>query len=426
MDVFRQPPGGGTKVIGDQGLREQFPELAEGDACRALIASSSKDMGQFGVLVIRIDNFEKKFQVLGEQVTGELVVRAARVLAGMGKTRTVTWGRLDREQFACLCPDLDEAGAVAFGTELQRRFSLHKEDTVSVGLAVYPFWPFEKGSILSNAQKALDHAAFFGANTITPFDAVSLNISADKLYQYGDMDGAIEEFRKALMVDAENTNVHNSLGVCYGVQGKFDLAIDCFEKAIRLNPKDVMATYNLGLAHLKKGDRDKALKLFLSAHDLDGTHSDIACHIGMCYEEMGEIDKAIFYLEQAAEKGPKGPHAFRALGECYLAKERPRDACKAYEKAIKKHPTDAKSLSALGHLYGRLGESLEIAIILARESTAIEPENGLYRYRLGELYLKHAEPEKAVEQFEKAAALGEDCGHLLEKAKQAVAQPGAS
>jgi tetratricopeptide (TPR) repeat protein len=413
-------------VIGDQVLREQFPGMTQGDVCHAFIVSSSKDMEQFAVLVIRIDHFEKRLQALGEQITVEIVVSLAKILAGMGKTRTVAWGRLDQEHFACLCPDLDEAGAVAFGKELQRRFSLHKEDTVSVGLAVYPFWPFEKDSILSNAQKALDHAAFFGANTITPFDAVSLNISADKLYQYGDMDGAIEEFSKALMVDAENTNVHNSLGVCYGVQGRFDPAIDCFETAIRLNPKDVMATYNLGLAHLKKGDRGKALKLFLSAHDLDGSHPDIACHIGMCYQEMGEIDKAIFYLEQAAEKGPKGPHAFRALGECYLAKEKPHDACKAYEKAIKKHPTDAKSLSALGHLYGRLGENLEIAIVLARESTAIEPENGLYRCRLGELYLRHAEPEKAVEQLEKAAGLGEDCGPLLEKAKQAMARAGTS
>jgi tetratricopeptide (TPR) repeat protein len=301
--------------------------------------------------------------------------------------------------------------------ELQRRFMLSGEDTVSVGLAVYPFWPFEKTTIVANAQKALDHAAFFGPNTVTPFDAVSMNISADKLYQYGDVDGAIEEFKKALLVDAHNLNVQNSLGVCYGVQGKYDLAINAFETVIGLDPQDVMATYNLGLAYLKQGDRDKALELFLAAHELDGDHPDIACHIGLCYQEMAQTDKALEFLEPAAQKAPKSGPVFRALGDCYLSKERLREATKAYEKAIRANPKDAKSLSALGYLYAEVGENLEIAIVLARESTSIDPENGLYRLRLGKLYLRNGEPKKALQEFEQAQAQGQDCKSLIEKTK---------
>jgi tetratricopeptide (TPR) repeat protein len=287
---------------------------------------------------------------------------------------------------------------------------------------MYPFWPFEKTSVLANAQKALDHAGFFGANTITPFDAVSLNISADKLYQYGNIDGAIDEFKKALMVDPNNVNVHNSLGVCYGVQGKFDLAIDAFETATGLNPQDVMATYNMGLAHLKQGHRDKALDLFLDAHDLDGDHPDIACQIGLCYQEMGQTDTALEYLEKAVKNNPKGAHVFRALGDCYLDKQMLREAAKSYEKAVRGYPADAKILSALGHLYGVLSENLQIAIVLARESTTIDPDNGLYRYRLGKLYLQNRDYEKALEQLQKAAELGEDCADLIGEARNAMAK----
>ncbi len=99
------------------------------------------------------------------------------------------------------------------------------------------------------------------------------------------------------------------------------------------------------------------------------------------------------------------------------------DAVKAYEKAIKRHPTDANSLSALGHLYGALGENLKIAVVLCQESTAIDPENGLYRLRLGKLYLKNRENEKAVEQFKLAAQVGEDCSELLHEAESAMGAP---
>jgi tetratricopeptide (TPR) repeat protein len=292
---------------------------------------------------------------------------------------------------------------------VQRRLQLTGKETVSIGLAVYPFWPFEKGSILDNARKAVDHAAFFGPDTITPFDAVSLNISADKLYQYGDIDGAVEEFKKALAVDPKNVNVHNSLGVCYGVKGDFDGAIDAFETAIRLNPEDVMATFNLGLAHLKKGDKQRALDLFLGAHQLDGDNSEIACQIGLCYQDLGQIDAALEYLQKATARPRGRAHAFRALGDCYLGKKMLREAAKAYEKAIRGNPRDAKSLSALGDVYGMLGENLEIAVVLGRESTAIDPNNGLYRFRLGQLYRQTGNDEKAAEQFKMAEQLGHAC-----------------
>jgi tetratricopeptide (TPR) repeat protein len=308
---------------------------------------------------------------------------------------------------------MDEAAAVSLAQEIQRRLALEGEETASIGLAVHPFWPFEKHTILANAEKALDHAAFFGPNTVTPFDAVSLNISADKLYQYGDVDGTIEELKKALMVDPENVNVHNSLGVCYGVQGRLDLAADAFETATRLDPKDVMATYNLGLAHFKQDEQNKALGLFLRAYKLDGANAEVTYHIGICYRQMGQDRAAIEYLEKAAQSTSKGAHIFRALGDCYLEKEMLGEAMKSYEKAVKANPTDAKSLSALGYLYGVLGENLEIAIVLARESTTIDPDNGLYRMRLGKLYLQNEDHEKALEQLRLAAELGEDCGELI-------------
>jgi tetratricopeptide (TPR) repeat protein len=407
-------------LIGARALKEAFPRMLMGEEFQGLFESCAAKIDRFAVLVIRIDDLDKTLKHLGKDITSGVVVRLAQIIDGLSKTHPMEWGRLGQERFACFCPDRNEAATVQVAKEIQRRLALIGKETVSVGVAVYPFWPFEKMTILDNAQKALDHAGFFGPKTVTPFDAVSLNISADKLYQYGDIDGSIEEFKRALAVDLQNVNVHNSLGVCYGVQGKLDLAVDAFETAIRLDPEDVMATYNLGLAHLKQGDRQKALGLFLQAHSLDGDNPEVAYQIAVCYREKDETDVALEYLEKAARNARKGAHIFQALGECYVEKDMLQEAAKAYEKAIRQKPTDAKILSTLGYLYGALGENLEIATVLCRESTRIDPNNGLYRYRLGKLYLQSNDYENALEQFKAAAELGEDCSELMRETEISI------
>ncbi|MBW2318681.1 MAG: hypothetical protein BBJ60_12430 [Desulfobacterales bacterium S7086C20] len=408
-------------LVGAQALKADFPYMLIGEDFEVLFEVFAEENDQFAALVICIDDFEKKLKDLGQTIVSTVVVKLARVVDDMSEAQLMTWGCAGQGCFACLCRNMDQIQAVELAKELQRRFTLLSNETVSVGLAVFPFWPFERGAVLANAQKALDHAAFFGANTITPFDAVSLNISADKLYQYGDIDGAVEEFKTAAMVDSQNVNVHNSLGVCYGVQAKLDLAIDAFETAIEINPKDVMATYNLGLAYLKQENRDVALELFLKAHSLDGDNPDIAGHIGMCYQEMGQVDKALGYLEGAVEKISWGTAVFRALGDCYLEKDLPRKAAKAFEKAIKAHPKDAKSLNTLGHIYGMLGENLEIAIVLAEESVSIDRNKGLYRCRLGKLYLQVGNYDKALKELRKADELGQACSELIAEAESRAA-----
>ena len=92
------------------------------------------------------------------------------------------------------------------------------------------------------------------------FDGVSLNISGDKLYENGDLQGAIDEFKRALELDPSNVNVHNSLGVCYGLQSEYESAIEEFKKVASIDPGEYMAMFNLGLVHTLQGQPEEALK----------------------------------------------------------------------------------------------------------------------------------------------------------------------
>jgi tetratricopeptide (TPR) repeat protein len=93
------------------------------------------------------------------------------------------------------------------------------------------------------------------------------------------------------------------------------------------------------------------------------------------------------------------------------------EAVCAYNRSLRMNANDAASLSGLGWLYNRMGKNHEIALLFCRHSVDLSPAHGLYRYRLGKLYLKENRLDEARRQFEKAVALGHDATGELESVR---------
>jgi len=93
---------------------------------------------------------------------------------------------------------------------------------------------------------------------------------------------------------------------------------------------------------------------------------------------------------------------------------------RSYKKVLRQNPNDAESLSALGYLFDLQGENPEITTIFCQQSIEIAPENGLFRYRLGNLYLKRDQLENALEQFQKANDLGYDASDLIRQVQKLI------
>ena len=250
---------------------------------------------------------------------------------------------------------------------------------------------------------------------MVPFDSVSLNISGDNHYARGDVPGAIEEFKKALLLDPSNVNVHNSLGVCYGVMEDLDKALEAFETAAWLDPEEFMAIYNTGIINLIRGDKEKALACLLKADRLGENVFEIALQTGKLYLEMDDPEKGKIYLEKAVRLNTDAGTAFRYLGDCLSALDDTEGAISAYKSSVKLNPNDAAALSALGCMFDLHGENPEISITFCLQSVEISPENGLYRQRLGNLYLKQHRFEEALKEFETARELGHDSAELIEE-----------
>ncbi len=395
-------------------LKQIFPDVLAG---KRLLDQTNERLGafeKFCAMAIKFDKTPTTDSGIDhyKAVTG--------VLDAICKKQSGWWGILERGLLAGFFPQKNDAQCLDLARNFQQLLKKQVKVSVTIGIAAYPTLGYQKGQIIENARKALVHAAFFGPNSAQVFDSVSLNISGDQMYEKGNIGAAIEEFNAALKLDSSNVNVRNSLGVCYGVQGNYPRACDEFEIAVELDPREYMATYNLGLVSMLNGEKEDALDFFLKAGTAAENVYEIAFQTGRLYLENGKPQKACKYLEKAAQSDPEAGGVYRYLGECYASLNRAEPAITAYKKALKFNPGDAAALSSLGCLFDKQGENPEIAIMFCRESVGLSPENGLFRHRLGQLYLKQEQLEKALKEFAKAEKLGYGNPEDIQKLKHQI------
>jgi tetratricopeptide (TPR) repeat protein len=406
-------------------ILKAFPNIPVGKTFIENAIARFETIEKFESMVIKIDrlNHEGSETAGNDQI--DIWLNVANVIDTICRLKNGMWGRLDQGMFGCFFSTTNQTSPLEFAQNIKKIFAESTDETISIGIASYPTLNFTRSQIIDNAGKALTHAEFFGPNSIVSFDAVSLNISGDNLYQNGDIHGAIAEFETALLLDPSDVNIRNSLGVCYGALGDYGKALKEFKAALKLDPDAVMVLYNIGLVKMLTGKNAEALKYFLDADKKkEEDIFEVAFQVGRVYLDMGKSEMAKEFLEKAVTLNPESWPALHSLGECCTALNMTDEAISAYKKAIRKNPNDAESLSAIGCLFDLLGENPEITTIFCQQSIDIAPENGLYRYRLGNLYLKRNQLEDALIQFQKAHELGFDAREMIKKIKKLMKDAG--
>jgi len=356
------------------------------------------------LLLVKLDDWKVWQRQHGSKGTAK---RAKRVLAACeGECpagAVVDWAGPDR--FGVFLPGADADFAQKRGRAIRQRVKSALNTTVQMGISVYPCPGFAKQDMLDNGRKALIHTGFFGSNTQTLFDATSLNISGDRFYESGRLDEAVQEFQRALTLDPDNVNVHNSLGVCYANMGKFEEAVAEFSRVTELEPSDFMAHYNLGCALLSLARKGEAQHAFSRAAELEPDNAAAHFQLAKLYRKQDRLEEALTHLGRTVDLNSNWAKAWRLFGECFLAQGNHEEAMDAFKKALKINGKDGAALSGLALLYGRTETNLEVALSLARRSVELSPDNALFAQRLVELLIQNRELEEALAQCERAVAM---------------------
>ena len=388
-----------------EAMRKVYPEIYCGEAFLKYAVEQMRDVSCFGGMMIRMDGIGDTGSSDDHDNTSR-ILEVSRLVDALCRMENGIWGPMDADSLGCFFPGKNGTDTLQLAEDIQDRVGELANGSVSIGVASYPTVDYGKADIFINAGKALTHASFLGADSTVLFDAVSLNISGDELYQKGDVTGAIQELKTALKLDPGNVNVLNSLGVCYGVEGALEKALGVFREATRRDPQEVMALYNAGYVHSMLNQTEAALKSYKKAEATGEDVFEVIFQIGKLYLDQGDLDAAKIYLEKAVLLQPESWIASLHLGECCEALNMTDEAVMHYEATIKKNPTDACALSALGLLYDEKAENPEISTLFCEKAVEISPDNGLFQFRLGKVYFRQEQPEKALSAYGKALDLG--------------------
>jgi len=299
-----------------------------------------------------------------------------------GGNKRGIWESLNNNSFVFAFWDYkNEKKAAQLIVSLKEKISESLKTDILIGVAKFPYHDFSKQQTFDNAVKAIDHAAFFGPDTLIHFDATSLNISGDRLYQLNKCETALKEYQKGLEIEPNNINLINSLGVCFGVMKKLDKAKLEFEKAIKIKPNELMVIYNIGLVYQIKGYIDKAVIYLRKAHGIDSSVFEVEFFLGSLLVKKNHPDQALPHLETAGRINPASGASFRMKGEIYLKDNLYEKADKEFNKAIKINPQDAISLSGYAKSMELQDKNLNIALSFAQNSMDLEPDNKLFKKR---------------------------------------------
>lgn len=376
-DESGQPPQCGS---GD-GL-EGF--LGHGDFMRAL-RRQTEDHGQFALALLRLDPTGRLAEsvspcaALGraaglwrQEIAGRDEAAVSHVLHGLyGGNGLVfyhpdTDGRQLLPLYESICRSLGEQGVRA-----------------ACGLAGYPFLQFRKGEMLECTLKALEYALLLPAPHVGICNSLALNISADRRYSQGDIFGAVEEYKLALLADEDNVLARNSLGVCMAALGRHHEARRHFLDALKRcteSGQTAQTRYNLGTVCQQLGERRTAARYYRQCLAAAPDHLYAHLRLGQLCEEGGRRNEARRFYEEAARiedslregRQDGGPSlARRYLARVAVRQRRGGEARELLHEALLRDPNDAASMLLMARLYLDGNEDPAVAELLARKSVRL-------------------------------------------------------
>ena len=188
----------------------------------------------------------------------------------------------------------------------------------------------------------------------------------------GRFDEAIQDYRKAIQINPNSSDALSNLGLALTAQGRFDEALESQRKAIQINPNSSSALNNLALALADKGRFDEAIENYRKAIQINPNYCEALDNLGIVLVTQGRFDEAIESYRKAIQINPNYCEALDNLGIALATQGRFDEAIGNYRQAIQVNPNRPETFLHLGMTLGQLGRTREAAAQY-REALRLNP-----------------------------------------------------
>jgi serine/threonine protein kinase/Tfp pilus assembly protein PilF len=230
-------------------------------------------------------------------------------------------------------------------------------------------------------------------------------------WRKGYIDRTIEEFQRAIAIDAGHAAAHAGLANAYWLKYErekdkswLDLALRNARHAVELDPQLARAHVALGTAELGSGNLDTAQKELEQALVIDPANAVAHRWMSDVASRRKDESKAEAELRKAIELEPRNADLYNVLGWFFYKSARYDQSANAFRQAIALTPDYVRAYRNLGAVLHMRGDYAGAARVL-QQSLEIEPDATAYS-NLGTLYFFQGLYPQAVSAFEKAVQLG--------------------
>ena len=175
------------------------------------------------------------------------------------------------------------------------------------------------------------------------------------LHQQGDLAGAADHYRQALVENPENADALHMLGIAALQSSQFGHAVEAIQEAVRLRPNFAEAWGNLGTALQNLGELEKAESALRHAINESPETAPLHFNLGNLLTQQRRMKDAEACHREAIRLQPEYPEAHSGLGVALREQEKLVDAAHCFEIALQQNPAIAEVRYNLGNAYRDLG-----------------------------------------------------------------------
>ncbi|HVN79972.1 MAG TPA: tetratricopeptide repeat protein [Terriglobia bacterium] len=228
---------------------------------------------------------------------------------------------------------------------------------------------------------------------------------------------AVQEAENGIRLDANNLEAHKILGqIHYSMITNEDLnkgpasseslkrAIQEYETVLRLDPSDPSPLLTLSSLYRYDGQTDKAISTLNKYLGMVPSSEAALGSLAQIYSDQGNYKEAINVFKKALEVNPDSPRILEELAYTYEQSKDYKNAIETYRKALNADEDSLDLRRGLAQALLEDGEdqSAEKEYLKILEA---DPDEGIAYLRLGQIYRKRLDFDKALENFNKANSI---------------------
>jgi len=277
------------------------------------------------------------------------------------------------------------------------------------------YYHFSKARLLDDeGQAGLAIDEFKKALQLDPDNSLIYSEMAESYVRNNRLREATDMANKAIQIDPDNIEAHKLLTTVYlQIIGRanaqqppsaetINSAIHEFEEIIRIDPTERQSFLMLGRLYQIKGDRDKATEIYKKFLGIEPGSEEGVTALAKLHMDAGNYKEASELLESFVKQRPDSDSALQTLGEAYSELQEYGKAAEAYRRASELDPDDLEIKKAEAQALF-LGEKIDEATKLYEELAKAEPDDGLALLRLGQIYRRQMKYDLARQNLGKAA-----------------------